>query len=134
MKLNKNEFNKLRNEWYEILRENGFNDIETINGDLRRSSSEIYRYVDEFSKVMKEDYFRMLSQAINDDATVFKSSIDKYIMRRHSEGAEIKTIMAELFNYGISRYKEAIRFTIRKYEMRWGIKYYTRTQRGLKKA
>lgn len=138
MKLTKDEFRSLQQQWYQKLADSGFKDIERIRNDdlfvespafcLRHSKGR-----DEFDREMDAEYYRRLGHAVNDDNVVFRTEIDRYIMVRYSEGAKIVKITKELFAQGISRDRKALRAVIRKYEMAWGIVEYSRSQLHLKK-
>ncbi len=82
---------------------------------------------------MKEEYFRILGQAVQDEETVFRNDTDRYILTRHSEGAKIKMIMKELEAKGKAKARDSIRYIIRRYEMAWGIRQYSQVQLHIKK-
>lgn len=135
-KLSRGEFMKLRQDWYKILEDTGFKDIEKIRGDqlvLRQNAAHCYRYDDEFSKHIKEEYFRRMGQTVQDEATVFRNETDKHILMMHAEGAEIKAIVEELIRLGMDRNRSSVRFIIRKYESDWKFKYYAPKQLNIKK-
>lgn len=127
MKLSKEEFRCLQQTWYKTLSETGFKDIEKISGDelvLVQTASACYRNTDEFTRGMKEEYFRCMAQFANDEETVFRNSIDRHILTRHAEGAKINVISAELKERGVTRNRASVRFIIRKYEAAWGLRAY----------
>lgn len=129
MGLSKEQFRALQEHWYEILEDSGFKDIEKItNGELvlRRSSSTIYSTYksDNFNKAMKEEYFRIMSQISQDIETKFKNEVHKYILFRYCEGSRIKEIVIELKARGTPRTRDSVRYIIRRYENRWGVKSY----------
>lgn len=136
MKLTKDDFRKLQQEWYEKLQEQGFKDIEKIKGDdlvLSQSATYCFRNVDEFTRELKAEYFRCLAQWVHDEQTVFKNKVHKYILTRHAEGAKGKEIVNELVELGHYRCRNSICFIIRKYEMAWGIRSYNLKELNVKK-
>lgn len=136
MKLTRDEFLRLQQTWYQKLSDLGFNDIEKLQGDelvLSQTASYCYRNGDPFTRAMKEQYFRFMSQAVYDENTEFKNEVHRHIMIRHSEGAKIKTILKELHARGTARNRNSIRFIIRKYEVAWGLRSYNPSQLNVKK-
>ncbi len=127
MKLSRDDFKKLQQEWYDKLKTLGFKDIEEFHGEeliIKQTASYCYRKDDKFSKEMKEEYYYSLSKFVNDEDTQFRNEIDKTILTLYSEGARIKDIMGALLKIGKSRTKESVRVIIRRYEMIWGLKHY----------
>ncbi len=137
MKLSKNEFRKLEDEWYEKLKDSGFRDIEKRQGDefvLVVTPYVRFRKLQPEIRKIKEEYFRCISQEINSENVVFRNEIDRYILIRHSEGARIKVIVEELESKGMARDRYSVRIIIRRYEMEWGIRCYDYKQLHKKKA
>lgn len=133
MKVTKQEFKKLQQYWYKRLEQEGFKDIEKAQEIAHEQNFlKEYQSLNSIYRHTKEDYFRLLNQAIHDENTQFRNHIDKYILTRYAEGARIKTIVQELLNLGMSRDRYSVRIIIRKYEMAWNIKTYTRKQLHLK--
>lgn len=123
------DFKALQNEWYQRLEELGFQDAEqSIGGDLvlKQRSDHPYKGIDQFSREMKEMYFAILAQKVHE--AEFRNEVDCLIMTWHAEGANIKSILQELTRLGKTRGRDTIRWTIRKYEMAWGLKTYTPSQ------
>lgn len=137
MKLSREEFKKLQLEWYRVLSESGFNDIEELkDGELilKESASFCYRHTpNTFDIFMKEEYYRIIAQCVQDQDTKFKNETHRYILIRHSEGAKIKTIGEELKDRGCARDRKTIRLIIRRYQMAWGLKNYGPKQLGMKR-
>jgi hypothetical protein len=133
MKLSKCEFEALQSEWYEKLRQQGFIDIE--QKDPRSVPSHIAAMETPRKLLLfetTEEYFRKISDAAFDPKTKFKSKKDKYVMGLYARGVKQIDIMLLLKQRGTPLRKEAIRFIIRKYEMAWNIRHYTKKQLGLK--
>lgn len=122
-------FKALQDEWYQRLEALGFHDAECMVGEefvLRQNAAHPYKGLDQLSRDMKEMYFAILSQKIQE--AEFKTEIDCLIMTWHAEGSNIKSIIDDLERAGKKRSRKTIRSTIRKYEMAWGIKNYTLMQ------
>lgn len=127
MKATSDEFKKLQKDWYQRLKENGFKDIEK-DERLNEPVETLFRNTDEFLMPLQEEYYRLLSQAVNDENTVFKNEADRYILTKYSEGMQIKDIVEDLSKLGMPRKRLAIRYIIRRYEMKWKIKTYSKKQ------
>lgn len=129
---------ELQIAWYERLQICGFQDAEQIISgefELRQKAAHparVYRGETDTSRVAKEDYYRQLSAYVHVER--FRSEIDRIIMMMFADGVKIKNIIEELSNRGISRCRNTIRFTVRKYEMKWGLREYTLKQLNKKEA
>lgn len=139
MKLSKDEFKQLREYWYKVLEDSGFEDIEHLVGDngfqtlaLKKRADNCYRDISPFDRFMKEEYFRRIAQCVYDEQVYFRNEMDRFILMRHAEGAKIKEIVTELETRGTPRERAAIRFIVRKYRMAWGFKYYTPKELNIK--
>ena len=122
-------FKTLQADWYQRLEDEGFEDIEEmICGDmmLRQIASHAYRDLDPLEITSKEAYYRLLGQHILVEP--FQNDVDKLILTMFAEGAKIKRIREALITRGKGRCRNTITFTIRKYEMRWGMREYTTKQ------
>lgn len=131
MKLTPKEFKKLQNKWYRCLEREGFNDIE------KKNSFEGFRtYPAGWATdiACKTEYFSRLYHAVNDENTVFRNELDKYILTRYANGARINTIMNELNGMGESLRRNSLRFIIRKYEIAWKVRNYLPNQLNIYKA
>ncbi len=127
MKLTRDEFLRLQETWYQKLEESGFKDIEKLhNGQfiLIENSTRVYRNcADLFEIEMREEYYRQISQAVYDEDTVFHNEMDRFILTRRSEGAQIKEIEGELSNSPLKdRKRKTIRHIIQRYEAAWGLR------------
>ncbi len=122
-------FIALQEAWYQRLEAEGFKDAEeTVAGELvlRQIAAHPYRGTEPLERETKERYFRFLAQQVQE--AEFKSEVDRIILIKHAEGEKIKRICEELNKQGQARCRGTIRFTIRKYEMRWGLRQYTAKQ------
>ncbi len=128
----KPEFKELQKEWYRRLHEEGFEDIEKVSGDelvLKQTSSyayEAYGGTDPVTRDSKEAYFHFVAQKIQE--TVFTRDVDRIILTHHAEGKKIRHICEHLEAIGKRRCRGTIRFRIRVYEVKWGIRRYTPKQ------
>lgn len=128
MKLADKERLRLQKVWYEKLAEAGYEDIEHFVADrlvLKKSVMYPFKHTDFERMTIQQEYFRLLGIKVNDEETYFKSEVDRYILTRHAEGTKSKTIELELKGRGTPRHRHSIRFIIRRYEFRWGIKSYS---------
>ena len=134
--MDKDEFEKLRAQWYEKLAQSGFKDREDlIDGELKlQEEAPFIRYkcMPPHIKAAKGEYYQVINNRVNDDETKFRNETDRYVMMRHSEGAQIKQITDELNILSAERDRKTIRIMIRRYEMAWGLKSYTRKELNLK--
>ena len=131
MKMSKEELKRLQLEWYQKLADDGFRDVEVLKGEeliLRQSINYPFRNTNSFTREMKEQYFTVMGQFALDENAHYRNEVDKYILIRHSEGAKIKDIVLELHAKEMPRGRASVRFIIRRYEMIWGIKFYTDKQ------
>ena len=131
-------FKALQKDWYQRLEGSGFQDAEQeIAGEhvLKQSAAHPYQNVrHELDRTSKEAYYRLMAHLVH--RTVFSNEKDRIILTMFADGAKIKDICEELtrqgWGWGISRH--AIRFRIRTYEMRWGLREYTPKQLNKKIA
>lgn len=122
-------FKALQKSWYRRLEEEGFQDAEEIIGEefvLKQTASHPYRGLNEVERSSKEDYFRLLAQYAQHEP--FKRTLDKYILGMRSQGWQIVSICKFLEVAGMARERKTVRYIIRKYEMKWGIREYTPKQ------
>lgn len=122
-------FKAIQTEWYEKLKDDGFDDAEELIGEemmLRQIAAHPYRGMDDLGITTKKAYYRFLSQRVQE--TQFESSIDYLILSLFSEGTKIHSIVKALEAVGDRRCRGTIRYTIRKWEMRWGLREYSLKQ------
>jgi len=126
VKLTKQEFKALQEEWYKKAKDSGFKDIEYIIGNiesLKESSSNCYRNEPNVRIQNKEEYFTRLTHIVEDPNTTYAHLENKIIMMRHSEGAKIKDIRTELQLLGVNKDRKSIRLIIRRHEDKWNLKH-----------
>lgn len=126
------DFKALQKAWYERLSAEGFEDIERVVGDdlvLRQTASyayEAYGGADPITRDSKEAYFNFVAQKVQE--TVFTRDVDRIILTHHAEGKKIRHICEHLESIGKRRCRGTIRFRIRVYEVKWGLRQYTAKQ------
>jgi hypothetical protein len=128
------QFKELQQEWYQRLQENGFRDHEKFvgnNSELIQFSVNAYKSMDAVRRENKATYFSLLSQNLH--YAEFASEVDELILTWFADGKKIKLICEELERRGERRCRGTIRYTIRKYEMKWGMRVYTPKQLNQKK-
>lgn len=115
------QFKKLQQEWYNKLKEQSFKDIETnenLNLDLGK-----YRYYHSAdSALAKEEYFSALQEALSQYEC--DTPIHSTIMILKASGRLIQEIVRVLNAAGTPVHRKTIRYIIRNYENRWGIRIY----------
>ncbi len=122
------KFRELQDEWYEKLRETGFEDAEK-SGNLRQSAAHNHWTVSALDKQQREEYYRVVYDAVHNNKNEFQSWSDRVIMHLHSEGktnSEIAQIMRSSKLSPVNR--ETIRKVIRTYLDSWGILSFTEEQ------
>ncbi len=120
------DFKALQQAWYGRLKAEGFQDAEeVIAGELllKQVAAHPYRGADDLTRSTKEDYFRVMAQAVQD--AEFDSEVDRLILTAYAEGKKIKAICDELAGMGQTRGRATVRYKVRLYEMRWGMREYS---------
>lgn len=122
------EFKKQQEEWYNRLKSEGFKDIEIcLNGEFHLMQRSRPTPTDE-----KLQYFQALTYFANNEP--FDNKIDEFILIKRADGFKIKDISNEMKQMKLAHYhRESIRYIIRKYEMRWGLKFYKPSQLSFKR-
>lgn len=129
-------FKALQQDWYQRLKDEGFADAEELVGAdmlLKQNAEHVLARVDNIRKDARESYYQQLRRKAS--VEVFDSDIDRTILTMLAEGARIRTIIDALNCMGIRRppryqsefrrCRESIRLTVRKYEIRWGLRQET---------
>ena len=121
------EFLALQKAWYERLNNIGFKDVESkldgFDPILKELSDKVHRYRYRSKMENHAEYFRvMLDKACQ---SVYDSEIDKIILNMFADGKRYKDIYDFLASQGNRRCLNTLRFTVRKYEVRWGVKEYS---------
>lgn len=125
----------MQDAWYTKLRLEGFEDVEVmVQGELslRRPDYMHYRVVDEDELGTKsasvEAYYYALNQKLEAEIALFRNEVDRLILSCFAMGTKITRIVEILAREGKPRCRNTIMFTIRRYEMQWGLRAYTRKQ------
>jgi hypothetical protein len=91
--VNNNNYKQLRKEWYKKLKDEGFNDIEKLDGDLiewhtsRFTKATNRRY----SIEAKSDYYYLANQFLN--TYKFKNELFRAIWEYHANGISQRDIV-----------------------------------------
>lgn len=128
-------FKELQRTWYQQLQKEGFQDAEEPIGDemvLKQSAAHPYHGADQLVRTSKEAYYRLLSQQVQE--AEFRSEVDRIILTMFAEGSPLKSIREAISKLGMVRCRNTITFTIRKYEMRWGLREYSPRQLNRKEV
>lgn len=114
---------KLYNKWNDVLIDDGFVDQEKLVNnelELKQFSSNAYQQAPELIRENKQTYYEILLQKVQIEE--FDNKADKIIMSRTAEGYKIVEISKELKKIKQSSHVETIRYIIRRYENKWGVK------------
>lgn len=126
-------FKVLSKTWNQKLEESGFLDAEIeLKGDraLRQKATNCYRNASELERETRLRYYALLGYLAHN--TSFPNDLERIVMLRHSEGVTIKEILEELMLYGIIRDRKTIRYIIRRWQAKWGIRAWSPRQMNLK--
>lgn len=130
----KKSFKQLSKNWDQRLKDSGFIDSELeIKGDrvLKQRATNVYRQASQLERESRFEYYSFLGYLSHN--TLFPNDLEKYVMVRHSEGATIKEIVHEISLRGISRDRKTIRYIIRRWQMKWGIRTWSLREMNLKR-
>lgn len=106
--MKKTEFNALKDEWYERLKDSGFEDLENDHENLIKHSSSFY-YRNKTQQ--KEEYYRLAGFFLHDH--YFSSTTEKLIWQRHQDGVSIREILNELKDMRVKTNKDYVNSTIK---------------------
>ena len=120
MKRNHERFKNLQTQWYEKLKESGFEDIEK-GKYLKQNSNNCYRQNrNQTYREAKTSYFELIGQKSHDE--VFPNVVAESIMILRSQGHLINEISSHLeMTKTKPHHRQTIRWIIRYYENKWGI-------------
>lgn len=128
------DFKSLIRTWNKKLDESGFTDAEVELRDdrvLKQRATNSYRQASQLERESRLEYFVLLGQLAHN--TSFNNELERFVMLKHAEGASIKEIVDEINQKGIGRDRKTIRYIIRRWQMKWGIKHWSLKQMNLKK-
>lgn len=106
------EFKKLKAKWYKKLKENGFDDIEQDEDNLKVWSFKLFtvqRNLTLFSA--KEEYYRWAGQFLHEHP--FTNEFDKEVWSLHAEGQSNEKITKLLKSKGIKTTKKTIQVLVK---------------------
>lgn len=110
---NNKDFAALKKEWYNKLKETGFEDIEQDDNYLKSWTSSLVKARNKGSySESKAEYYRIASHFLHDHAFVSKK--EQFIWERHSEGISIRNIAIALKQAGIPTYRRDVHDTIQR--------------------
>ncbi len=129
-------FKAMQRAWYAKLEASGFEDCEElIAGELVLSQTAAHPYK-ELSGVQveaKTSYYQVMGEI--SETFEFSNVIDRTIVTMFASGSKIKAICEMLEARGLPSFRQrrrrcrgTVRYTIRKYEMLWGLKEYSPKQ------
>ena len=118
----KKKFKRLKQFWYDKLKREGFVDIEDPDYRLYHSRLDAYRQIPEPIKSERLDYYLKLGEHVEEG--IFDNELDHLVMAYFAEGCTYKHIIAQLEKIGKKRHRKTLMFIRRKYEHRWGLKYW----------
>jgi hypothetical protein len=127
------DFKALQKAWYERLEKSGFHDAEVVREDelyLKKKAKNPYKNMTKEQVEEKTAYFRLLYETAQN--AFFDRDIDEICLIMYAEGKNKKEIRDVLEKIGKVRCRWAILHIIRKYEMRWGLREYSRREFGLR--
>ncbi len=108
MKTNSKEFKALKKEWYDKLKENGFEDIEHLDNSLARYES--YHHAERYNDDIKRDakiYYYDKAEKFYQNYK-FSSEKDKTIWKFHKEGISVRNIVKQLDAVGIKSSRDTV--------------------------
>lgn len=131
----KKSFKALSKEWNKKLADTGFTDAEIELKQervLRQRSTNSYRQACQLERDSRLEYYMLMGNLAYN--TIFPNELERSIMIWHAEGLTIKEIMQEIEKLGSSIYRGTVRFIIRRWQVKWGVKNWNREQLRLKKV
>lgn len=111
--INAREFKRLQAEWYEKLKTQGFNDIETSDKLTRWDSFYFQMRYEPVIFDIKKSYFEMCNEFIN--TYNFEDLFHKEIFVFHAEGYSLREISSIMLKQGIKIEKDTVNKIIKKY-------------------
>lgn len=119
MTLSNKDLTALKKEWYNKLKETGFDDIEHSNGSLKQLHSSKFlsdhngsasiEHTQHFNKY-KAEYYRLATHFLNDHK--FESKVEKFIWHLHSEGVSTRDIVSRLSDLGVKKTRWPVRVVV----------------------
>lgn len=104
------EYDKLRAYWYEVLKQQGFDDIEADDENLKVWSSKFTRKKSLDTMQAKEEYYRMATNFLREYK--FKSRLERIIWEYHTNAISVRDIAKLLNDAKVSELKKDAIWTI----------------------
>lgn len=114
--------------WQERLKESGFYDFEIEGEKINARINES----DKISKTKQNDIFYYSEISAFAQKNKFNNDSYKRIMELRSEGFGISEILRKLLEENIKINRETIRYIIRRFEFKWGIRAWTLKEMNIK--
>lgn len=130
----KKSFKVLAKEWNKKLAQSEFIDAEVELKDdraLKQRAANSYRQASQLERESRLEYYSLLGHLVSKES--FTDKLEELVMTRHSEGFTNKEIVDEVKRIRPKIHRNTVWYIIRRWEMRWGIKFWTLKQMGLKK-
>lgn len=127
------KFKETERDWNKKLEESGFEDIEKeVGGEkkLKNYSSGICKHENTKREIIeaRREYYDKLNECFQKELFLEYEIISSYV-----HGKKRAEIHRELIASGHQVEYETVRFIIRRYEYKWGIKNYTLKQMNLRR-
>lgn len=126
-------FKVLAKVWDFKLEQSGLRDCEIdLKNErvLKQRSSSSYGKADGFERESRLEYYCFLGYLVHN--TKFETELERLVLTKHAEGSTIKEIVEAINVLGINRDRRTIRFIIRRWQTKWGLKSWTLQQMNLK--
>lgn len=136
------EFIAMQRDWYARLKDLGFEDVEEAGYD-ERIRHDMPLLAQGPIAADRRRYCELLAERL--ETATFANPTDELIMQMRAEGARIKEIVEKIVeagsgpvyvrraeHFGETYVRRAVRYRIRVYEMKWGLRSYTAKQLGRK--
>jgi hypothetical protein len=112
----KNEYEKVRDQWYAKLKAEGFQDIETTDDRLKTWSTKLFSYHQSDAWEAKQSYYQMAENFLNEYK--FDTEREKTIWSYHSVGISCRDIAKTFRKAGIKGLSKSMIFlAIKKLKM-----------------
>lgn len=126
-------FKALQKTWYQRLEDSGFQDQEhLVQGEMRLKEETAPKVLEAMRKRLKEEYFIALTKYVNE--AQFRNDVERVVMHWFIAGMRIGEIVEWLRIRGTPRTRFSIRYIIRRFEHKCGLRKYTRKQLNLKSS
>ncbi len=115
-------------EWDKKLKQSGFIDDE----EAMRKPHRGYEKASQLERELRYEYYSLIGHHVHN--TEFPNILEKQILILHAEGFNISEISRELGDFKhFEKNRKDIRYIIRRWQQRWGIKRWSLKQLNLKR-